>query len=301
MDRTIIDYIKQSKQRVISPIWGGEKVFDFLCMGYLAQAQAMGFELERISDQLEIVREGQLTNREELQEVKKRGIIDHKYFQWEYDYLAQMSSWSPAKFCGGGCFGPLTVASCILGAENMLRLIVKDPDMVEEFVSYITDIQIRHAKKEQEIGQDLFWIAEPVASLLAPKRFWKFDGQYLQKIYAAIEAPGFLHVCGKTTKHTKLLEQTGAQVISIDSCTDIGQCLGEVGEDTIIMGNISPNTLRFGTKEEVEEEVKQVLEICRGYRNFVMSTGCMLMEGTPDENMQVMLEVTKKYDVDIDV
>lgn len=293
MDRTIIDYVTQSKERIISPIWGGEKAFDFLCMGYLTQAQAMGFELKRISDQLEIVREGQLTSREQLDTLIKNKQVDHKYFQWEYDYLPQMHTWGIAKFCGGGCFGPLTVASCILGAENMLRLIVKDPDMVEDLVKYITDIQIQLAKKEEEIGQDLFWIAEPVASLLAPKRFWRFSGQYLQKIYASVKAPGFLHVCGKTTKHTRLLEQTGAQVLSIDYCTDIGQCLEEVGKDTIIMGNISPNTLRFGTKEEVAAEVTSVLNACRGHRNFVMSSGCSLMEGTPDENMQVMFELTK--------
>lgn len=294
MDRTIIDYVKQSDQRIISPIWGGERAFNFLCMGYLSTAQALGFELYRVSDRLEIVREGQLTTRAQLDELIVRRYVDDKYFQWEIEYLPQMRSWGYTPFCGGGCFGPLTVASCILGAENMLRMVVKDPQFVEDLVAYITSFQIQLAKREKEVGQDLFWIAEPVASLLAPKRFWCFSGQYLKQIFEAADAPGFLHVCGKTDKHTLLLEQTGAQVLSIDSCTDIGKCIREVKEDTIIMGNVSPNTLRFGSKEEVAEEVRAILDACRGYRNFVMSTGCSLMEDTPEENIQVMFDVTRQ-------
>lgn len=294
MDRTIIDFIKQSDHRIISPIWGGQKAFEFLCMGYLSTAQALGFELQKVSDTLEIVKEGQLKTRKDLDRLIQSRYVDDKYFQWEIDYLPIMRSWDHIKFCGGGCFGPLTVTSCILGAENMLRMIVKDPEFVEDLVKYVTTFLVDLAKREKEVGQDLFWIAEPVASLLAPKRFWRFSGQYLKQIFEAADAPGFLHVCGKTTKHTLLLEQTGAQVLSIDYCTDIGTCIREVGEDTIIMGNVSPNNLRYGTKDEVAAEVREILDACRGYRNFVMSTGCSIMEGTPEENMQVMFEVTEQ-------
>lgn len=291
MDRTIIDYVKQSGHRIVSPIWGGERPFVPMCMGYLSVAQALGFELRRVSEHLEIVREGQLTTREELGALVRRKYVDDRYFQWEIDYLGQMRSWNLYTFCGGGCFGPLTAASCILGAENMLRMLVKDPELVEGLVKYITGFLCDLAEREKEAGQDFFWIAEPVASLLSPGRFWRFCGQYLKRIFEAANSPGFLHVCGKTTKHTALLEETGAQVISIDSCTDIGTCIRTVGEDTIIMGNVSTDTLRFGTAGEVEKEVQDILDACRGFPNFILSTGCSIMEGTPEENMQVMFDM----------
>lgn len=291
MDRTIINYVKQSDHRIVSPIWGGERPFVPMCMGYLSVAQALGFELRRMSEHLEIVREGQLTTREELKELVRQGYVDDRYFQWEIDYLAQMRSWNCYTFCGGGCFGPLTAASCILGAENMLRMLVKDPEFVEGLVKYITGFLSDLAEREKEAGQDFFWIAEPVASLLSPGRFWRFCGQYLEQIFEAANAPGFLHVCGKTTKHTALLEKTGAQVLSIDSCTDIGTCIRTVGEDTIIMGNVSTDTLRFGTTDEVEKEVQNILDACSGFPNFILSTGCSIMEGTPKENMQVMFDM----------
>lgn len=293
MKQHIIDYIKQFDHRVVSPIWGGEKAFHFLCYGHLDISKDLGFELEQATPVLIIVKENQLTTDKQLDELIKKHEFDYTGFENEVKYLIQMKKDNPDKLCGGGCFGPLTVVSGILGAERMLKLLVKNPDLVERFVSYVTDYMVELARKEAEAGQDFFWIAEPLASLLAPKRFWRFSGQFLKKIYDAADAPGFLHVCGKTTQHTPLLVQTGAEVLSIDYCTDIGECIRMVDENVVIMGNVNPSNLRLGTKEEVEEEVKEILAACEGFPNFVMSTGCSIMGGTPDENMQVLFDLCK--------
>lgn len=291
--RHIIDYIKRYNHRVVSPIWGGEKAFYFLCYGHLDMAEALGFELEQATSILTVVKEDQLTTEEELDRLIERHEFDASGFDEEVECFRQMKKEHPDRLCGGGCFGPLTVVSGILGAERMLKMIVKKPELVERFVSYVTEYMIELAKRETKAGQDFFWIAEPLASLLAPQRFWQFSGQYMQKIYAAARVPGFLHVCGKTISHTPYMVQTGAEVLSIDYCTDIGECIRMVDEDVVIMGNVSPLNLRQGTKADVEEEVRTILKACEGYPNFVMSTGCSIMEGTPDENMQVLFELCR--------
>jgi MtaA/CmuA family methyltransferase len=289
----IIEYIRKQNHRLVSPIWGGEKAFPFLCLGHLEISKALGFELEQATPVLTIVKAGQLTSEEELDILIQKRQFNYNYFNSEVEYLLQMKKENSECLCGGGCFGPLTVVSGILGAENMLRFLVKKPQLVERFVGYVTEFLIELAKKETEAGEDFFWIAEPLASVLSPKNFWKFSGQYLKKIYEASDVPGFLHVCGKTIKHTKYMEETGAQVLSIDSCTDMGECIKMVDKDVVIMGNVSPNNLRLGTKEEVENEVREILKACEGHDNFIMSTGCSIMEGTPDENMQVLFDLCK--------
>lgn len=291
MGREIIDYITQFETTQVSPIWGGAQVFHFLCLGHLNMARALGFELENVSEHLTIVREGQMQTEEELDALIHRNEFDYTSFEQETEHLRQMKAEHKEGLCGGGCFGPLTVVSGILGAENMLRLLAGNPKLVERFTAYAAGFMEELARRETEEGGQFFWIAEPLASLLSPKNSWRFSGQYIQKIYQAAEVPGLLHVCGRTLKHTPYLVRTGAQLLSIDSCTDIGECIRMVDEDVVIMGNVNPSTLRFGTKEEVEEEVGEVLGKCRGFRNFVLSTGCSVMEGTPDENMQVMFDM----------
>lgn len=198
---------------------------------------------------------------------------------------------------GGGCFGPLTIVSGILGAQRMLSLTVKNPRLIMKFVEQVTEYLIELTKAEEKEGAQFIWIAEPLASLLAPERFWEFSGIYLQKLFLSLRVPGFLHVCGRTLYHTDYLIKTGAEVLSIDSVTDIGQCIRLVNQDTIIMGNVSPAILRDGTSEESAEEVKKILNECRNYKNFVLSTGCSIMEGTPEESINQLFEITGQYPI----
>ena len=69
-----------------------------------------------------------------------------------------------------------------------------------------------------------------------------------------------------------------------------------VKEDTVIMGNVNPSTLRFGSREDIREEVRMILERCAGFPNLILSTGCSTMEGTPDENVQILFEAAGKAD-----
>lgn len=289
----IADYVmkkeKQQGKRVVSPIWEGEKEFDFLCMGHLEMAKAMGFELQKITPVLTAVSEGQMETADQLDRLIESGFFDESYFEREATLLYRQKEHTKG-LAGGGCFGPLTVVSGILGAERMLKMLVRAPEFVEKFVSYVTERMEELAELEKETGSDFFWIAEPLASLLSPEKFWQFSGQYLRKIYEKTDMPGFLHVCGKTLKHTPYMVQTGAEVLSIDSTTDIGSCIRLVDEQIVIMGNVSPAVLRYGTQYEVMEEVRRIIDVCRGFPNFVLSTGCSIMEGTPKENMQLLFE-----------
>lgn len=297
MKQHIIDYVKQFDHRLVSPIWGGEQAFHFMCLGHLNISRALGFELEQATPVLTVVKENQITTEEQLDELIAKRIFDYTDFDSEVEYLrnsikVKMEN-NGRYLCGGGCFGPLTVVSGILGAERMLKMSIKKPQMVKKFVAYVTEFMVELAEREAKVGQEFFWIAEPLASLFSPQKFWEFSGQYLKRIFDAADAPGFLHVCGPTIKHTKYMEETGAEVLSIDYCTDIGECIRMVEPHVVIMGNVSPNNLRLGTKEDVEQEVGQILDACEGFPNFVLSTGCSIMGGTPDENMQVLFEMCR--------
>lgn len=293
MKTHIIDYLNHIGHIAVSPIWGGEKEFNFLCLGHIEIAKALGFELQCITPYLTIVKENQITSKKELDNIIFKNQFDYSVFDREIEYLLNLKNEYPNKLCGGGCFGPLTVVSGILGAENMLKLIIKNPLLVEDFVDYVTGFLIQLAKLESEKDGDFFWIAEPLASLLSPKKFWHFSGRYLKKIYDSSGVPGFLHVCGKTLNHTEYMVQTGAEVLSIDYCTDIGECIRLVDKNIVIMGNVSPNILKYGTKTQIKNEVNDILCKCNGFDNFILSTGCSIMEETPKENMQILFEINK--------
>ena len=289
----IVEYVKASKQIPVCPIGAQGDLFDFLCIGRLTIAEALGFRIEQATDHLWIVAPGQAEG-DTLPDTREKWPEDPRILG-ELENLRAMKRESGVPFHGGGCFGPLTVASDILGAEKLLRLIVKEPGTVERLLEYVTEYLVYLASREAEEGQDLFWIAEPFASLLAPPRVWRFSAQYLRRIYEAAGAPAILHVCGKTDRHTKELVRSGASILSIDYLSDIGGTLRDAGEDVIVMGNISPMTLREGTRADVETEVRQVLDVYGSDPNFILGTGCCLMGGTPDENVRALFDLAAQY------
>ncbi len=293
-DHTIIDYIKSQNRRLISPIWPGEMEFHFLCLHHIDFSDALGFETYQATPVLKLVRENSIRDETHLDEIIERRYFDYSYMDTEVGTLKTMlkENRTPS---GGGAFGPLTIASGIFGAERMLKLAARDPGFVMKLVDYITSFIIELAEREREAGGQFFWIAEPLASLLSPKRFWDLSGVYLERIFEAAGVPGFLHVCGQTIKHTGNMVRTGAQVLSIDYMTDIGECIRMVPDNVAIMGNVSPITLAEGTVKDVREETLSILDAVRGYDNFIMGTGCSMIPGTPEENMEEMFRVTESY------
>ena len=292
----VINYLYQHEKRLISPIWDGEKAFEFLCMGHIKMSEALGFESYPATPRLRLVKEDTIVTNQDLQRWIDTHQFDYSVFADEVEKLGKLKKNTDC-LPGGGCFGPLTVVSGIIGFERMMRYTIKQPQLIKKFVALVTSYIVELAKTEEKEGARFFWIAEPLAAMLVPEKFWEFSGIYLKKIFNAVKIPGFLHVCGKTLYHTGYMEKTDAEVLSIDSVTDIGKCLRMVDENTVIMGNVSPALLKEATVDEVAAEVKRINAQCANYKNFVMSTGCVIADGTPEENMRQIFDITKNYPI----
>ena len=271
---------------LVSPIWHGRRAFAFICMGHVEFCEALGFEAYRATTALRLIKPN---TKQQLKRMVEAGLLRRDRFEAQFEKLRNMKR-GTGQMLGGGCFGPLTVVSDLLGAREMLKMTITDPDFLHWLLRYVTSVMITLARMEAQTDIDYFWLAEPVASLLSPQESWIFSGRYIKDIYDSINIPGFLHVCGKTLKHTGHLVRTGAQVLSIDSLTPMDQCLEAAGDDVILMGNLDTSLLRFGSREEVREACARFRFLCRGNRNVIFSTGCAVMEGTPEENVFEMFD-----------
>jgi uroporphyrinogen-III decarboxylase len=294
MKHKVIETLLEKNDRMISLIGGKYKAFEFMCWHYIDFAESLGFELYQDTHFLKKVREDSILNQKALDEIQKRNYFNELRFKEELNNMEKLKQKTKLSV-GGGCFGPLTVAASILGVERINRLSLTNAQFVENTVDYVTSHMIRLAKEESKLGMDFFWIAEPLASLFSPRVFEKFCGKYLKKIFDSIEEPGYLHVCGKTIRHTEHMVATGAEVLSIDYCTDIYDSMRLVPPDVIIMGNINPMLLKEGKKEEIEVEVKKINEACKNYKNFIFSTGCSIPEETPEENIFAAVKATQEF------
>lgn len=291
----VIDYLYKQGRRLISPIGGPRQDIPFLCLGRIDFATALGFEAYQATPLLKAVRPIGVQNKDDLDGILNRLVYDDTAFAAEVGSLRESLKDDPALYLGGGCFGPLTAVCDILGIDSFLRYTVRQPQLVKKLLSYVQPFIADLAMREARAGAKFFWIAEPVASLLPPQDFTEFCGRYLKAIYDAAGVPGYLHVCGKTLSHMPYMAKTGAQVISIDSVTDLGASIRMVDEDVVIMGNVDVSLMKLETPQRVREETMKACGQCKNFKNFILSTGCCLIADTPQENIDAFIHAGETY------
>lgn len=177
----VVEYVTTSEKLLVSPIWDQERTFHFQCMGHLEISKALGFELHKISPYLTIVKEGQMRTPSQLNTLVMESKINTQYFSREIEQISFLKEncFRRGCLCGGGCFGPLTVVSGILGAENMLKSIKKNPDFVSDFVAYVTTHLIKLAKEEIAEGADFSGLQNLLHHCFHPL----ISGFFLDNIY----------------------------------------------------------------------------------------------------------------------
>jgi uroporphyrinogen-III decarboxylase len=88
------------------------------------------------------------------------------------------------------------------------------------------------------------------------------------------------------------MAEAGANAISLDQKNEVRGTRDKLGTEVIILGNVDPyNVIVKGTVEDVESAVKDVIDA--GVNGVV--PGCDIWPEVPKENMQTLVESTKKY------
>ena len=68
----------------------------------------------------------------------------------------------------------------------------------------------------------------------------------------------------------------------------------ELGDTACLMGGFPVYTVRYGTPEQIEEQVKELLDIMAPGGGYLFTTGYSL-EDCPEENMEALLQAVEKY------
>ncbi|MBN2239080.1 MAG: hypothetical protein JW712_04850 [Dehalococcoidales bacterium] len=291
--KRVIDYLYTRNDRLVVPIYECEKELDFTCMGHVTIAKSFGFSSYMA---------GRI---EKIQAAEFATVREAEHYPWDTSFSPEYLETALGNFkdrrnnydgtLGGGCFGPLTVTSDILGVENCNRMAIKAPEILQEVLSHVTEFIITLAQKEEALGAEFFWIAEPLPSLFSPELFTPLCGQYLKQIFDSTDLPGFLHVCGDTTWHTREMLKTGAQVFSIDWMTDLPGCLALVPEEIVLMGNVAPMMFIEEDEATISAAINTLLEQTKDYKNFILSSGCQIPGKASPEKVQLLFDLANEF------
>lgn len=192
--------------------------------------------------------------------------------------------------------GPLTTACRIFEAEQMMRMIYKNPQVLETLLDRVTAFLIEFSRALIENGANVIFLPEPTASaaMISPTAFRKFVLPRLQTITGQLSVPCILHICGDTSPVLDSLGQTGADVISLDQCMNLAKSRSTL-PGTVLGGNVDPiNSLLIGGREQIAEDTVNCLRTA-GTHRFVLMSGCGVPPGAPVENVIAMVETAKNF------
>jgi len=191
--------------------------------------------------------------------------------------------------------GPLAEACDLAGVSQMMMQLMMDPDFCNLLLDKCMDTAKDFAKAQIEAGCDVIGIGDAICSQIDPFTYDTFVKERHRELIAFINANGArtkLHICGDITHLLPSLKEVDTDILDLDYDVDIAYARSIVGEQTILCGNIEPVLIQNTTPEEVER-LSHELVAKYGNERFILSAGCEITVGTPDEYLMAMRKASR--------
>ena len=197
-----------------------------------------------------------------------------------------------------GCWqlGPFTQAGQMLELDLMLKGVFKQKEMVGKVLDQISDMIIGIGKFLQEAGCDYITLREPgvAADLLSPRTFKEFIQPRLTRILAAWESPKLLHICGQTEPLLAMMNECGADGLTVDIKCDIRKGREILGPDVLFMGNVDTYKMTCDPETPTQDAIDHIKDMIDGGVDAVMP-GCDLWPDIKAENMKACVDTAHDY------
>jgi [methyl-Co(III) methanol-specific corrinoid protein]:coenzyme M methyltransferase len=164
---------------------------------------------------------------------------------------------------GAWVLGPFTQAGQVFELDVLLKGIKKQKEAIEAFLGKMTDLTIKLAKHYESQGADYLTVREMGSGtdLLSP-RMWKTLIQpNLTKVIESVSIPVVNHICGGTDLIVAMMNECGAEAISVDHKNNMVESRKKIGDEVLLFGNFNPyDTLVQGEPDAVDGIIKQCVD-----------------------------------------
>jgi uroporphyrinogen decarboxylase len=199
--------------------------------------------------------------------------------------------------------GPFSLACEIRGmGEFLLDLALgKDLEKIHQLLDFCREVSERYIAAQIEQGAHASSIGDSPSGpdVISPQYYREFAYPYVKKLVSNIKKNDITlayHICGNSTPIIKDMVSTGAAIIEIDQKADQQVIKSAAAGKSTLLGPIDPSeVMAHGTPELVMEKCNEALENLSPGGGFILGPGCALPPDTPDENIDAMIEATKKF------
>ncbi len=260
----------------------------------VTEVEAMGASVKYPENELPSVKEPIILNENDIEKLNIPNPYRDGRLPFQLNIIREVKKYiqeneSKTKLFGS-LTGPFTCLAHLIGTSEATIKCILEPDLLHKLLRIITNVLTDYGKALKKEGADVIFVAEPLASVLSPQKYWEFSGVYCQEIIKTIEGSVILHISGDTSEILEKMCRTGAEGLSLDETVNIPSIIDKVPDDIVVIGNISSvDVLLKGNEYEIEKSTTTLLNNMMAYPNYILSTGCALALKTSKENITTFI------------
>lgn len=205
-----------------------------------------------------------------------------------------------------GVLGPFTAASMLMGIEEMSVAFYTEPQLVAKLIREGSTFSMKAGIRLLEAGADAIIISDDLgytnSLFCAPEMMRTFVLPEIKRLVDAFQRIGakvILHCDGNINEildDVVAMGIDGLHPLERKAKMDIGSVKAKYGKTLCPFGNVnSSSTLAYGSREEIEAEVKECLLLAAYGGGYVFGSDHSLSKGVPVQNALYMLDTVKKY------
>ena len=175
-------------------------------------------------------------------------------------------------------------------AKQMLR---EQPVVVRELLSRIAQATVGYLQSQIAAGAAVVQLFDTWAGELSPSDYEAFELPATRKVFEGLAntgVPKILFAKG-SAPILKSLAQSGADVLSVDWHTHLGDARRILGSRLALQGNVDPNTL-LGSEAAVRAAARDAVEKTGGL-GHILNLGHGILPMTPVANAKAFVEAGK--------
>lgn len=195
-------------------------------------------------------------------------------------------------------------AACTLfGYNEIFKSMIKEPRKVELVLDRLFEIAYRQAKLLVEAGVDQVYNGDDVGAqttmLISPLQWRRFLKPRYEKLADIIHGGGaffHFHSDGWIEPIVQDLIEIGVDVLEPlqPESMDVRKIKEKYGGKMSFEGGIGVQTLPFKNRAEIEQEVREAIQIL-GPTGYTLRPSHTILRGTPIENIMVLYEAANRY------
>ncbi len=184
--------------------------------------------------------------------------------------------------------------------EKTRQVAMRDPQYFSNLIEMLTSSIVEYLSLQIKAGADVVKLFDSWAGVLPPEQLRKWVIAPAKKIVLELkklhpEIPVICFPRGIGLMYEEFSKEVGSQGLALDQNLEKNWVRKTLQENLgqVVQGNLDNILLAFGSKEEIEKEVLNILEIF-GNQPFIFNLGHGILPQTPIENVEFLMKLIRK-------